>query len=310
MFCLVSFMPARSEDASKGIHDFTSEGDILSVYRFLQGGGDVDTRDSRGFTPLHQAIARDRLKVAHLLIKYGANVNAELRGATRPIDLAVFSGSRWILKILLDAGATIDDDVQRNSFSMSAFAGDLQAYMSAGSRLSSLVRDRTGWTPLHWAAAGNQSEIIAASISDKAMAARSSNYGRHSVLDIAVVFGSNEAFLVIIGSKQGAELIASRSIAGDTIFHTAILAKRDPFIEGLIEHGANVNSVNRLTKTPLHIAVRMGNQEACRMLLKHGAKTDLEDRHGNTPYAIALKHNFIGIIDLLADAEIGESIGP
>lgn len=52
----------------------------------------------------------------------------------------------------------------------------------------------------------------------------------------------------------------------------------------LLEKGANVNFVQAKYKTtPLHIAVRRGLDDMCKLLLAHGADALAREKHGQTP---------------------------
>ena len=73
------------------------------------------------------------------------------------------------------------------------------------------------------------------------------------------------------------------------IYH-AVSANCKNVIEILIEHGANVNSLDREGRTPLHIAVYYSLEGIVRILLRNGADINAEDNSGQTPLCIAA-HN-------------------
>jgi ankyrin repeat protein len=54
----------------------------------LRAGADVNEPDNEGWTPLHKAIANDRLKAVELLVEEGANWQAHHRSGTTPVVLA------------------------------------------------------------------------------------------------------------------------------------------------------------------------------------------------------------------------------
>ena len=55
----------------------------------------------------------------------------------------------------------------------------------------------------------------------------------------------------------------------------------------LLEHGANVDAVNRQEETALHCAARYGHFSTVELLLERGAQRDLADRRGRTAADVA-----------------------
>src|SRR5207253_1506577 len=65
----------------------------------------VNAADSDGTRALHWAIRADEVQIASLLLKAGADPNAENRLGVTPLYLAAQNGSAEIIKSLLAAGA-------------------------------------------------------------------------------------------------------------------------------------------------------------------------------------------------------------
>lgn len=60
-------------------------------------------------------------------------------------------------------------------------------------------------------------------------------------------------------------------------------------LQHLIDHGANVNSVDSENKTPLHIAIENQHEEIIKILLCHpNIDLKIRDKSGNTVFACAL----------------------
>jgi len=85
-------------------------GDTARIEALLAGGVNVDERDKRGFTPLMYAAANDRIAAIELLIRRGADVNAQSDiGETALICAVRYGrGKRETLKALIDAGANVN----------------------------------------------------------------------------------------------------------------------------------------------------------------------------------------------------------
>ncbi|CAG9559866.1 unnamed protein product [Danaus chrysippus] len=62
-------------------------------------------KDNAGFTPLHVASARGHVRIARLLLQYGANVSAAAQGGIRPLHEACENSHVEIIRLLLSYGA-------------------------------------------------------------------------------------------------------------------------------------------------------------------------------------------------------------
>lgn len=60
-------------------------------------------------------------------------------------------------------------------------------------------------------------------------------------------------------------------------------------IKLLVEKGADVNAVNADGNTPLHYAVRYGNERMVQYLKKNGARMDIKNKEGLSPAQIEAK---------------------
>ncbi len=95
--------PARADAATTTIFDLARAGDAASVEQALASGTDVNVRDALGQTPIVVAALAGQDAVAQVLLSHGADVMA------RTVHAATFSGDLEILKLLLAAGAAIND---------------------------------------------------------------------------------------------------------------------------------------------------------------------------------------------------------
>ena len=61
----------------------------------------VDARALNGFTPLHIACKKNRIKVVELLLKYGASIQATTESGLTPLHVASFMGHMNIVIYLI-----------------------------------------------------------------------------------------------------------------------------------------------------------------------------------------------------------------
>ncbi|XP_026492772.2 uncharacterized protein LOC113398321 [Vanessa tameamea] len=66
---------------------------------------DPSSKDNAGFTPLHVASAMGHVRIARLLLQYGANVSAAAQGGIRPLHEACENFHVEIIRLLLAYGA-------------------------------------------------------------------------------------------------------------------------------------------------------------------------------------------------------------
>ncbi|XP_026737452.1 uncharacterized protein LOC113500764 [Trichoplusia ni] len=66
---------------------------------------DPSAKDNAGFTPLHVASAKGHVRIARLLLQYGANVSAAAQGGIRPLHEACENSHVEIIRLLLAYGA-------------------------------------------------------------------------------------------------------------------------------------------------------------------------------------------------------------
>jgi ankyrin repeat protein len=186
---------------SMSIHDAATNGNIEVVKQHLASGTDVDVKDEEGATPLHYAASKGHKEIAKLLIAEGAGVNMKMQGGFTPLHFAAWEGHTEVAELFIAKGADVNAKVESDSYKgmtpldlakghpeiaellrkhggksraedsifAAVMAGNLEAvkqHLAAGADVD--AKDKTGFTPLHYAAQSGRKEIAELMIAEGA----------------------------------------------------------------------------------------------------------------------------------------------
>ena len=124
------------------------------ISALLDGGADVNARDTSDFTPLRLAVLRKgELGLVRLLLDKGADVNARDNQGQTPLMVAAFFNTDVVIEELLGRGA---DANARSNFGSTALMHAVNHLTGAGDRIRPLlaygadvsIRDKHGRTAL------------------------------------------------------------------------------------------------------------------------------------------------------------------
>ncbi len=180
-------LEVKNLDGETALHIAAREGYSNIVNILLKSGSQVNTQDDSGYeptgyTPLHEAAKFGHVDILNILLEYGADVNLRTVNSRSPLYLAVYNNNVEIIDILskplfeaveagrLDKIQILEDDIVsvdlKNSEGMSLVAIsaekgyiDIVKYLLAnGATLNTI--DMWGWSPLHSAVIGGNSEMV------------------------------------------------------------------------------------------------------------------------------------------------------
>src|SRR5262245_44087220 len=83
---------ARSFGSDANLADAAEKSDVAGMQLLLKKHADLNARQIDGMSALHWMAYHDDLKMARLLVKGGANVNATNRYGVSPLSLACVNG--------------------------------------------------------------------------------------------------------------------------------------------------------------------------------------------------------------------------
>ena len=253
--------------------------------------------------PLHLAVQRDSVDVIRLLIKNGAELEAECEGGRTPLHIAAFHNSAAAAKLLISLGAQIDSR---------GIDGTLPIHIAAeyGSRevLQVLIdsrpdtinsKDNDSNNPLH-SASSNGNIDIARMLLDNGALMDEQNSMKHTALCFAILREHEKMAKFLL--ERGADASITGFI-GSSSLHYAALFLNSLIIKPLVEAGADPMSVNDDGDTSFHYAASKGNLEFLNELLVtvSGLDINCKNNYGSTPLKRAANNGHAKVVRRLLD---------
>jgi ankyrin repeat protein len=94
----------------RNINEAVKQGDFEAVKTFIARNPKiVDSKDKRGWTPLHYAAATGNKEITELLISSGADIKAQNNDGRSPLYSAVLSGQKRVIQFLISKGADVNE---------------------------------------------------------------------------------------------------------------------------------------------------------------------------------------------------------
>ena len=226
----------------------------------LDGGAPIANSDC-DWPSLHVALRgiydfdQDRISIVRLLLERGADVHAQDKVDTTPLQLASCNGMAEIARVLLDAGATANS------------------------------KGLNGRSPLHEAVGGGHSPFIENYVLiAKLLLERGADVdvpdddGRTS-LHLASYFVKVELALALLSAGAYAN---AKDTEGQTPLHLVVMSQYPDNSEGnrvgiaqlLLDHGADMNAKDNDHATPLDLASLHERTEITALLLEYGGKAN------------------------------------
>jgi quinoprotein dehydrogenase-associated probable ABC transporter substrate-binding protein len=164
--------------------------------------------------------------------------------------------------------------------------------------------DRNGWTPLMWAAWGDNADMLNLLLKHGAKLETTDTDGL-TAMAIASQNAKIKSAMTLLAA--GADVNAPVAKGGYTPLMLASISGSSELAGALIEHGAKVNATNTGGVTALMIAAAGNRSTVVTLLLKSGADVNARSEDGRTALTIAQANNSEATVKLLQEAAGGSS---
>jgi ankyrin repeat protein len=265
------------------------------VSKGLQRDG-VNAADSDGTTALHFAVRADEVDIVSVLIRAGADTNAENRLGVTPLFLAAQNGNAVMVQKLLAAGANADQVDRATGESILMVAIRAGSTDSVRALLSSkanpnVAEPQLRLTPLMLAAEAGNADIVRALLERGADIHARTRTGATPAPKLPCIdkagCGSHGVGIIRGGlPEQGYRAPIPGAM-------TALMyAAREGHIDAarlLLDAGSPVNDVDKNDITPLFMAIGNNHIDMARFLIDRGANINAVDWYGRTPLFAAVE---------------------
>lgn len=258
--------------------------DIAEAERMLSDSGQLDCRDENGFTPLHWACQEGYQELTRLLLERGASVTLMDEEHFLPLEIAIYEGHLGVVQVFYGLGLL--QRASRANFS------SLHCAASVGNNgiVSFLLeipvdpnqRDDGGRTPLHWAAQEGHLRVAKALLS---AGANSSVLCKNGFTPLATATGEGNASMVKLLLDHNAN--PNLGSNGQFPLHLACAYGHREIVALLLQYGANIENRDQDGRSAIFYAVKSEFLSVVKDLIEHGAQLNAVDKQGQNLLSIS-----------------------
>ena len=250
--------------------------------RLLQAGSDLQGKGSSGQTSLLlRAISYENSDAAHFLIRSLSLRDSTLLEGDLSLSAAVKHRLPGVVQALVQSGLDVNTPDKR---------GDPPLWVSLRSKqddIASLLISSDGCDCDFWRV--DPALDVKYSLLHRAILLRDA----HTACYLVRAGASIDAPISLHGAMQS-PVKSQRETELQQILcspmHLSSALGLDEVVQVLFENQANVNSVDELMRSPLHLAIKCKQNICVKLLLAHPAlDLSIRDASGNTPFSTALR---------------------
>jgi ankyrin repeat protein len=269
---------------------------------------DVNACDATGSTPLHIAAAQGSSKMIRKLLKFGAQMDIPDKTGALPLHRAARRGNHAALNALLTSDK-VDINAQDNSNLAPLHVACQHGWRECVEILLARKADVLceGWrkNPVSLAIENGHFEVA------QSLLTYDHTLVKHCGQPLINAARRGWSEMVKAFCKAGAD-IHCKDIHGQTVLHKACIANCKDLVEYLFDvMKVPPDPVDDSVRTPLYFAAERGFSDIVKYLIEHGANVNSLDRRNQTVLFKAAGNGHVAVVDILlkagADATILDS---
>jgi len=305
----------RNKSGQMPLHLASHHGLFGGVESLLKFGADVDAQDNDTMTPLLLVLESRRggyTKTTQLLLEHGASIHVRNKSGQMPLRLALHHELFGVVALLVKFGADVDaqdsDTMTLLLLLLESRRGDdtetTQLLLEHGASIH--VRNEDGQTPLHLASHQGFSGIVTLLLKFGADVDAQDNDTMTPLLLVLESRRGDDIETAQLLLEHGAS-VHMRNKNGQMPLHLALHHRLFNIVALLMKFGADADAQDNDMMTPL-LLVSQSQLFGCeypqitktvQLLLEHGASVDARNKSGQMPLHLASHHGLLGIVGLL-----------
>ncbi|PGH21367.1 hypothetical protein AJ80_03284 [Polytolypa hystricis UAMH7299] len=263
----------------------------------LQGGIEVDIRDSYGATALVIAAKHGHRDAVQILLNNRANINAKTDTGETALYWAARKGHSEIVTLLLRNGAdAIMDDEGWSGLHWAVVRGNIEVATILLESGVELDGGRDGKIRALYLAAEEKQEVMVQMLIDSGVDVNAGDSSQSRALDFATVAGHEPTIRALLEGGAGINL---RDAYYNSALHWAV--SDVPTARLLLENGADIHAKNDQGQTPLCWTAQGESVEVAQLLLDYKADVNLKDVNGITALHRASLKGCEAMVNLLIE---------
>ena len=136
------------------LHDAASKNAYEVVDVLIKQGADINAQDKHGWTPLHHAAWSNAAATAEILLKQGADIHATNKHGWTPLHWGALNNAASTAEVLLKNGADVNAKNENGDTPLHHAARNnnhniAEVLLKNGANIN--AKNKNGDTPLHWA---------------------------------------------------------------------------------------------------------------------------------------------------------------